>query len=120
MDKMKVYTSEKDSLAREVLPALQLGAGTLLLMEAITALLTCLHLCLYLYLYLYLYSYLYFLLLESPCSSVPPSVPPSVTEKYRIIYSQSIVYSQCTMQVSLGLSARRARRTSQEAQRASS
>ena len=33
-------TSENDSLTREVLPALQLGAGTLLLMEAIRALLT--------------------------------------------------------------------------------
>ena len=33
-------TSENDSLTREVLPALQLGAGTLLLMEAMTALLT--------------------------------------------------------------------------------
>ena len=36
-----MHTSDKDSLAREVLPALQLGVGTLLLMEAITALLTC-------------------------------------------------------------------------------
>ena len=51
---------------------------------------------------------------ESYYCSVTPRVPP------RIIYSQSIVYSQCTMRVSLGLSARRARRTSQEAQRASS
>ena len=33
----------------------------------------------------------------------------------RISYSQSIVYSQCTMRVSFGLSARRVQRTSQEA-----
>ena len=40
-----------------------------------------------------------------PTPRIALSVRPSITEKYRIVYCQCIVYSQCTMRVSLGLSA---------------
>ena len=58
-----------------------------------------------------------FLYLSYPTPRIALFVRPSVTKKYRIIYSQSILYSQCKMRVSPGLSARGARRTSQEGPR---